>query len=79
MVCKYCFKKDHSIQNCTSIKCKICNNIGHAHWLCPKIEYETYYNTQIQNIFNLSLHNTFSLLQLYNKLKDMDKETNNLN
>lgn len=38
MVCKYCHKKDHVIDNCPSIICRKCGKIGHPKWLCPGIK-----------------------------------------
>ena len=35
MLCKYCHKKDHLIDNCPSIICRKCGKIGHPKWLCP--------------------------------------------
>ena len=37
MYCKYCKKKDHTIDTCTIIKCMICNKVGHTHWNCRLI------------------------------------------
>ncbi len=33
--CKYCFQADHDIEQCKSIPCKVCRQVGHPHWLCP--------------------------------------------
>lgn len=32
--CKYCKKKNHTIDNCTEIMCKSCKEYGHPHWKC---------------------------------------------
>ncbi len=36
MYCKYCKKKDHIIDNCPDIICRICKLFGHPHWKCSK-------------------------------------------
>lgn len=36
MVCKYCHDKTHYIDTCPVIICKICRDVGHPKWLCPK-------------------------------------------
>ena len=33
-ICKYCKSRDHIIDNCPEILCKICNKKGHPHWKC---------------------------------------------
>ena len=37
MVCKYCHEKSHYIDTCPVIICKICGDVGHPKWLCPKL------------------------------------------
>lgn len=37
MVCKYCHEKSHYIDTCPVIICKICRDVGHPKWLCPKL------------------------------------------
>jgi hypothetical protein len=34
MLCKYCHLKTHNIDECPTIICKSCHNIGHPQWLC---------------------------------------------
>lgn len=34
MQCKYCHENTHYIDNCPTILCKICKEIGHPQWLC---------------------------------------------
>lgn len=36
MSCKYCFQNDHTIEQCKTILCRVCKEIGHPHWLCTK-------------------------------------------
>ena len=36
MSCKYCFQNDHTIEQCKTILCRVCKEIGHPHWLCAK-------------------------------------------
>jgi hypothetical protein len=36
MSCKYCFQTDHTIEQCKTILCRVCKEIGHPHWLCNK-------------------------------------------
>ncbi len=36
MSCKYCFQNDHTIEQCKTILCRVCKEIGHPHWLCVK-------------------------------------------
>lgn len=36
MSCKYCFQSDHTIEQCKTILCRVCKEIGHPHWLCTK-------------------------------------------
>ncbi len=36
MSCKYCFQNDHTIEQCKTILCRVCKDIGHPHWLCTK-------------------------------------------
>ena len=33
-LCKYCKSKDHIIDVCPEILCKLCNKKGHPHWKC---------------------------------------------
>ena len=35
-LCKYCHLDGHLIDNCPTIICKICKDIGHPQWLCTK-------------------------------------------
>ena len=39
MNCKYCHLNTHFIDNCPTIICKICKDIGHPQWLCNKKNY----------------------------------------
>ena len=32
--CKYCKKKNHNIDYCPEIICKLCKQYGHPHWKC---------------------------------------------
>ena len=34
MICKYCHLKTHYIDNCPTIICKICKEVGHPQWSC---------------------------------------------
>lgn len=34
MFCKYCKSKEHMIDNCPDIICRICKDSGHPHWNC---------------------------------------------
>jgi hypothetical protein len=34
MVCHYCHSKDHSINQCPTIICRYCKQVGHPKWLC---------------------------------------------
>jgi hypothetical protein len=34
MFCKYCKSKEHMIDNCPDIICRICKESGHPHWKC---------------------------------------------
>lgn len=34
MICKYCKKKDHEIDDCPEIICKKCRIVGHPFWKC---------------------------------------------
>jgi len=36
MICKYCKNKNHAIDNCPDIICRICKQYGHPHWKCKK-------------------------------------------
>ena len=38
MTCQYCHSKDHDINNCPVIICRICRKIGHPKWLCKNKE-----------------------------------------
>tara|TARA_Y100000389_G_C17426392_1_gene499798 strand:+ start:1261 stop:1569 length:309 start_codon:yes stop_codon:yes gene_type:complete len=33
-LCKYCKSKEHLIDTCPEILCKLCNKKGHPHWKC---------------------------------------------
>ena len=77
MVCKYCFQKNHFIQDCPNIKCKICNDTGHAHWLCKKRDLKVLFDSQLQQLQKLYNNNNSSLLQQIEYLKNMDKLINN--
>ena len=33
-LCKYCKSKEHLIDTCPDILCKLCNTKGHPHWKC---------------------------------------------
>jgi hypothetical protein len=33
-LCKYCKSKEHLIDTCPEILCKLCNLKGHPHWKC---------------------------------------------
>jgi len=35
-LCKYCHLEGHLIDDCPTIICKICKEVGHAQWLCTK-------------------------------------------
>lgn len=32
--CQYCHSKDHDINNCPTIICRYCKQVGHPKWLC---------------------------------------------
>ena len=34
MVCHYCHSADHNINNCPTIVCRYCKEVGHPKWLC---------------------------------------------
>jgi len=36
--CQYCHSKDHNINNCPTIICRYCKQIGHPKWLCKNKE-----------------------------------------
>lgn len=36
MPCHYCHLNDHVINNCPTIICRLCNEVGHPKWLCDK-------------------------------------------
>jgi len=36
MICKYCYKRNHEIDKCPTIICKICNKVGHPKWQCEE-------------------------------------------
>jgi len=36
MICKYCHLSDHVIDDCPTIICKRCKEIGHPQWLCTE-------------------------------------------
>ena len=45
MNCKYCHLNTHLIDDCPTIICKICKDIGHPQWLCNKKNY----NKKLEN------------------------------
>ena len=55
MLCKYCHKKNHVIDNCPSIICRKCNKIGHPKWLCPNTKKNN--NDETNNITNNTPNN----------------------
>ena len=34
MTCQYCHSNQHNINNCPTIICRYCKEIGHPKWLC---------------------------------------------
>lgn len=36
MNCKYCHLSTHYIDNCPTIICKNCKDVGHPQWLCKQ-------------------------------------------
>lgn len=32
--CQYCHSKEHDINNCPTIVCRYCKQVGHPKWLC---------------------------------------------
>ena len=47
MRCKYCNKRNHTIDHCPTILCKNCNKVGHPKWLCKEGEsYKQYIRTE---------------------------------
>jgi len=49
MLCKYCHKKDHLIDNCPSIICRKCGKVGHPKWLCTEIKKKNNDESKIEN------------------------------
>ena len=57
MLCKYCHKKNHVIDNCPSIICRKCNKIGHPKWLCPNSKKNNDSSTNISSNITSNITN----------------------
>ena len=83
-LCKYCHLDGHLIDNCPTIICKICKDIGHPQWLCtkkPKQKSNSSNNllntlaTNMTNNYNYSIEKNIIIpknLEYYTKLIDKD-------
>jgi hypothetical protein len=70
MLCKYCHLKDHFIDSCPTIICKICKEIGHPQWLC------TTKNQQIKPKKNFALEKKYQFSEDIKKKKNFDNNSN---
>jgi hypothetical protein len=83
-VCKYCHLDGHLIDECPTIICKICKEIGHAQWQCPqknkkKNTSSNDLTVNIPNNYNYSIEKNVIVpktLEYYNKL--LNKEWGDL-
>jgi hypothetical protein len=62
-ICKYCHLEGHVIDDCPTIICKICKEIGHAQWLCTK-------KNKSKNIVNTPIINNYNYV--------IEKNNNNI-
>ena len=61
-LCKYCHLDGHLIDNCPTIICKICKDIGHPQWLCTKKTKPK--NNLSNNLSNNSSNNSLNNLSI---------------
>ena len=65
-LCKYCKSKDHFIDICPEILCKLCNKKGHPHWKC-ELSNKSCQNKEIKSI--ISKNN--NIIEIYIKNEDI--------
>lgn len=78
IVCKYCKKKGHKIDNCPDIICKNCKNRGHPFWKCnliKKLVVENENNNENDNNW-IVIENTKRRVTTNNKLDAIKNRDN---
>ena len=81
MYCKYCKKKDHNIDDCPDIICRVCKLFGHPHWKCDKKQENKLVSTNISNNIshNISHNNSNNNKKEVKKRSEIIYNCNDIN